>query len=403
MKPLEVNIGDIKNNCTVIGIDTSGKDARVKARCNICGREISVYRYKFAAGKFRCNHGRRITNPEDYVGEVFGNIKLIEYLGKSEVLEGESFVSRPIFNVQCTQCGTIYNNVELHKVQSYRFTCSCEKKDYQKLFYDKYKCLIGRVIGTDKVIGLEYRPNEDHNNRALVRLKCNECGNERFVGVDAFLNSKNYKKCNCKPKTREVKDPIKRYNQLYLHKRFGKIVVENIIAGNTLQNTLAICKCDCGNTFKTILSNIVSGDTHSCGCIKSFGESVVMKELRERNIRFTYQQQMTDLFSDSGKRLTFDFMIFDDRNKGIAVIEVDGIQHRKPTCFGSQINHDEEEILNRYKRTVRNDRIKDEYVKRHGASMYRINTDKNTSELEIVAKVDKVIASIVKSGYNIFK
>lgn len=190
---------------------------------------------------------------------------------------------------------------------------------------------------------------------------------------------------------------------MYLHKRFGKIVIDNIIAGNTLQNTLAICKCDCGNTFATMLSNIAAGDTHSCGCLKSFGEHVVIEELTKRNIRFTYQQQMTDLFSDSGKRLTFDFMIFDDRNKGIAVIEVDGRQHRQPVYFGSTMNYSEEKLMKQYKSIVRNDKLKDEYVKKHGAYIYRINTDRNMSESEIIDEVDRIISDIIKLGYNIFK
>lgn len=402
MKALEVNIGETKNNCTVIDIDTSKKDAKVKVRCNICGRELSVYRYKFVAGKFRCSHGKRITNPEDYVGEVFGNIKVIKYLGKVEVIEGNSIVSRAMFDVQCIQCGKTYTNIELHKVQSCRFICNCERKDHEKIFYDKYKYLVGTIIGTDEVIGLEYKVNENANNRALVKLRCTECGDERFVRVGILLNSGKYKKCNCKPKTREIKDPIKRYNKLYLHKKFGKITVDNIIAGNTLQNTLAICKCECGNTFTTMLANIAAGDTHSCGCMRSFGENVVIKELREKNVRFAYQKQMVDLFSDSGKKLTFDFVLIDKRNKGIAVIEVDGIQHREPICFGSQLNHTEEEILEQYKRIIRNDRIKDEYVKRHGAFMYRIDIDRNTSEYEIRVKVNKIIEDITKLGYNIY-
>ena len=403
MKALEVNIGEIKNDCTVIGIDTSGKDAKVKLKCNICGRELSTYRYKFVAGKFKCNHGRRITNPEDYVGEVFGNIKIVKYNGKKEVLEGLSLYNRSFFDVQCIKCGTVYTDIELHKVQSHRFVCECEKKNYAQLFYDKYKYLINNIIGTDKVIGLDYKADADSNNRALVKLKCTECGTERFVAVNTFLNSENYKKCNCKPKTREIKDPIKRYNQLYLHKRFGKIIVDNIIAGNTLQNTIAICKCDCGNTFKTMLSNIVAGDTHSCGCIRSFGEYVAMQELLKLNVKFTYQQRMVDLLSKKGKHLTFDFMIFNEQNKGIAVIEIDGEQHRKPVIFGSKTMHTEAESIENLERSIENDEIKEEYVNKHGGILYRVEVNKNTSESEIIAEIDKIVANISKFGYNIFK
>lgn len=398
MKALNVDIGEVKNNCTVIDIDKSKKDTKVKLRCNVCGREFNMVRYKFVAGRFRCSHGRRAMSPSDYIGETFGNVEIIEYLGKL----GETDNLRPLVKVRCTNCGE-EGITYLHRVQGFDYTCNCQKKDYEKLFYANYSYLIGRSKDTDTVTGLEYIEENDFNHRCLVKLRCNNCGTERNVPVRAFINNTRYKKCNCKPKTREVKDPIKRYNQLYLNKRFDKIVVIDIIPGNKLQNTLAICECDCGNIFTTMLSNIAAGDTHSCGCIKSFGERVVLRELCKQNVNFTYQQQMRDLFSESGRKLTFDFMILNNDNTGVAVIEVDGRQHREPVYFGSMCGYDENRLIKHYQSIVKNDKIKDDYVRSHGAHMYRINTDNKTTEAKIISELNKILSELTELGYNIFK
>lgn len=82
MKEITVNIGDSVNNCTVVNIDRTGKDTKVIVRCNECGREIHVLKYKFVNGKFGCNHGIKVSNPQLYEGKTFGNIMLKQYLGR---------------------------------------------------------------------------------------------------------------------------------------------------------------------------------------------------------------------------------------------------------------------------------------------------------------------------------
>nr|DAM35837.1 MAG TPA: AP2 domain protein [Caudoviricetes sp.] len=54
--------------------------------------------------------------------------------------------------------------------------------------------------------------------------------------------------------------------------RFGRLVVVSevepiIYRGNKLRRFR--CKCDCGNEIDTGLSNLVSGNTLSCGCLRT--------------------------------------------------------------------------------------------------------------------------------------
>lgn len=61
-----------------------------------------------------------------------------------------------------------------------------------------------------------------------------------------------------------MRKPTKRF----IGKRFGYLVITGIEHEN--RRTYAICKCDCGNTAKLFLSNIVSGRQASRGCRRRF-------------------------------------------------------------------------------------------------------------------------------------
>ena len=131
----------------------------------------------------------------------------------------------------CTNCGT-ENETYLHRVQHYDYTCPCELKNYEELFYSKYKNLIGDVRDTDTVTNLKYQADKDANNRAMLELTCSVCGTSRLIPVQQYISRSHYKMCNCKPRTSDRKNPSNKYNQLYLHKRFGSIVISNLITGN---------------------------------------------------------------------------------------------------------------------------------------------------------------------------
>ena len=229
---------------------------------------------------------------------------------------------------------------------------------------------MNKSVGTDIIIDIRYVPENDFNHRTLLKLKCNLCGAEREVGANTFVNSNNYKKCNCMPKTRDTKNPLNKYNQTVLNKRFGRIVVQSLSNGYSLQTIDATCKCDCGNIFTTILSNIVSGDTKSCGCkVESYGEKVITDVLNEYNLEFEKQKTYDNLISIHGRKLHIDFVVFKD-NKEIAFIEYDGPHHKIPFAYGHNV--DDNKLLSRYNDIVANDNIKNMYAQKLGIQMIRI-------------------------------
>lgn len=119
--------------------------------------------------------------------------------------------------------------------------------------------------------------------------------------------------------------------------RFGKLLVleqvESIIENSGMVRTAWKCKCDCGNiiTVKTI--NLKSGDTRSCGCSHSKGETIIEKILRENNIKYSQQYVFSELTSLNGGNLKFDFAVFNSDNSLRYLIEFNGIQHYEPIDF----------------------------------------------------------------------
>ena len=62
------------------------------------------------------------------------------------------------------------------------------------------------------------------------------------------------------------------------------------------------------------------GDVSSCGCMKSKGESLIIKILQAHNIK--YEKEKVFEVNNNGEYYRFDFYINDSY-----LIEYDGIQH----------------------------------------------------------------------------
>lgn len=114
--------------------------------------------------------------------------------------------------------------------------------------------------------------------------------------------------------------------------KFGKLtVIEDL--GYRKQNSRDRqirwykCKCDCGNIIEVLGNNLKSGGSRSCGCVHSRGEKIIQDILLQNKIPFKKEYTFDDLYSNKGKRLRFDFAIFNESNELIKLIEFQGRQH----------------------------------------------------------------------------
>jgi len=52
-------------------------------------------------------------------------------------------------------------------------------------------------------------------------------------------------------------------------KRYGKLVVKELLPSDSRGNRRWLCQCDCGNTLVAITGDLNRGQTTNCGCVKS--------------------------------------------------------------------------------------------------------------------------------------
>ena len=178
------------------------------------------------------------------------------------------------------------------------------------------------------------------------RWKCKcDCGNETIVDT-RNLSKGHTQSCGCmRYITKNVTD-MTDYEDENL-----KVIAR---AENVGEVAAWSCLCKhCGRTFTTRGSNIRFGYTRSCGCVNSNNEKKITALLLENGVEFAAQYTFPDLIGLGGRRLRFDFAIFEN---GVLkrLVEFNGLQHYERPGGGWADQYD---IL------VENDRRKVEYCK----------------------------------------
>lgn len=143
-------------------------------------------------------------------------------------------------------------------------------------------------------------------------------------------------------------------------KRFGSLVVVEMLYGYKSAQTYCRCKCDCGNESVVYIGNLQAGRSMSCGCmeIQSIGERIIKDILVNNNVHFVPQKRFDDCRNINP--LPFDFYLPDYN----VCIEYDGIQHFEPIeFFGGQDG---------FKRRVYNDSIKTQYCINNNINLIRL-------------------------------
>ena len=119
--------------------------------------------------------------------------------------------------------------------------------------------LIGKRFGRLLVISESNRRDDS----VMWNCIC-DCG-KKVVVSGTRMNIGHVQSCGCLRK--EVSSKVA--TKVLMGKRFGKLVVVEYVGSDKSQKALWKCKCDCGN-YKIVMSGLlVSGDTRSCGCLRS--------------------------------------------------------------------------------------------------------------------------------------
>lgn len=147
---------------------------------------------------------------------------------------------------------------------------------------------------------------------------------------------------------------------------FVKVLEQDKTPANTFPDRSIhwICECQlCKSIFSTSGRRLRNGDTKSCGCLKSNGESSIISFLNKNNYNYLKEYSFDDLLSNKHKPLRFDFAIFENNNLKF-LIEFQGRQHFLDIDY---FNHNESlEIRQEY------DKRKEEYCRKNNIPLLKI-------------------------------
>lgn len=167
-------------------------------------------------------------------------------------------------------------------------------------------------------------------------------------------------------------------------KTFGKLTVLKDTGKRTKNRSIIwLCQCECGNICEVTTNNLQQKNTMSCGCLKqSHGEYLIEQFLLLHNILYKKEYCFSDLISDKGGYLRFDFAIF-NKEELIYLVEYDGNTHRLEELSGWLTK---EKVLLQQK----NDELKNFYCQANNIPLLRITCfDDIEPKLKEICKCSK--------------
>lgn len=191
----------------------------------------------------------------DLTGRRFGKLVVKEFYGMDER-------HRSLWLCEC-DCGNTKVVPRPSLLSGSTTSCGC--KQHERKFED----LTGQRFGN-----LVVREFYDVNQHRMSRWVCDcDCGNTVIVVRSSLVNGSTTS-CGCK--RHDIDD--------LTGERFGRLVVVGLDSKDQRGQTHWLCECDCGNEVVVRRSNLISGKTKSCGCIrredltgKRFGRLTVLK------------------------------------------------------------------------------------------------------------------------------
>ena len=288
----------------------------------------------------------------ELINQRFGKLLVIKEIPKEERPQATANRGKHwLCQCDCGKQVIHYSGALLHGDIN---SCGCMRGEKRKID------ISGQIFGKARVI-MEV-PYEKGKERPKFLCEC-ECGNI-FITTGNALRTGHTTSCGCKNK---VINPDMRFGKLVTIKKSGK--------KDNDSRPYWICKCDCGGIVEVHGSNLLSGNTQSCGCMRSRGEHIINQFLISNNICFKREYTFSDLRKIYPLR--FDFAIFDDAQQQLkCLIEFQGIQHYDNSNFGKTCRE--------------TDILKKEYCKQNNIVLYEIKYNDNI--------IEKLQSILIKEG-----
>lgn len=295
---------------------------------------------------------------EDLTGRRYGRLTVIargeDYLKP----RGKRFEKVPRWVCKC-DCG----NIALVKGYNLKCgetaSCGCLHRDTaRKQGKSNTIDLSGRRFG--KLVAIEIvkiYTSPKGATRPVWRCKC-DCGNETEVTYGSLVNGVT-RSCGC----------LKHRYGDYTGKRFGKLTAIERVgvhnAGKSRHGGLWWCVCDCGREKIVPITQLLSGNAKSCGCLKSMGETLIEDYLKRHDIN--HEKEFSFIGTDI-EDLRYDFALMNN-GEVAALVEYDGAHHYMPVKFGGC---SQEQADANFKRQLYRDKLKTEFCQQNNIPLLRI-------------------------------
>lgn len=204
-----------------------------------------------------------------------------------------------------------------------------------------------------KIVFNQNKANEIVNDYISLKKTTKELASENNCSIDTIYRLLHESEISVNPRYRH-KDLVGQKFGMLTVISFDEIRYLSDLKKTSKPHLYWNCKCECGRIKNIEGGHLISGHTISCGCVKSCGEKLISKILKEHEIDFKVEIYFDDLRGIGGGLLRFDFGIYN--NKKLAyLIEFNGEQHYRIT--GGWCNKRE------FTTRQENDKLKIEYCK----------------------------------------
>lgn len=284
------------------------------------------------------------------IGEKKGMLTILEILPH---YEGHCYTK---LKCKC-DCGNDTIVFASHFNSGHTTSCGCAKHQQLKHRKDYSGKRFGNLTLMNPIYGEKYGTK--------YRCIC-DCGNIITVYLSALINGQSQcQKCKGKKSSlnnrKDYTGLFSKYGIKYLYPLYSK---EHCWYWR--------CECGiCGKEFNANATSVWTGNTKSCGCIKSSREVMIEKFLLENNIKYIREKTFDNCMCKG--RLKFDFAIYRN-DKLLCLIEYDGEQHYIP------VNHwGGKESLSKIQER---DQIKNTYCEKNHITLLRLSYKLSDNEIK---------------------
>lgn len=206
-----------------------------------------------------------------------------------------------------------------------------------------------------------------------------DCTNKTYLQVTAKnLKNGSAQSCGCLHKQRATQSNINRGKPIEIGNRYGKLTVMKDLGleerPNGKHRKIFQCKCDCGNIVTVAGVYLNTGETNSCGCLRSKGEQEIMALLNRWQVLFKPQYTFNDFKTENNHYYRFDFGLV-TKSHELILIEYQGDIH-----FHYSESEHSWNTKGAFEQRVKRDAIKKRYCLKNNIPLYEISYLDNVEE-----------------------